>query len=295
MRFFQTAVWVLLCFAALNCFGETKRKSVKAAPAIAQNDSTLAMDIVSFHGESQVLQGYFYKPRGNGPFPAILFIPDIRKSLGETVPPSYFDELAKFWVGNGYILFVPDRREWKAGKDKSTSSDTGAATKTATTSEDRYMEQLRVLHKDVEAATEWLKAQPNVDENRIVLMGTMIGATHVILAADRGLKASAFIPFSPGSVSWNSYPTLQATLRRGIRNAKAPIFLIQTQNDKSLAPSAILGQELSLKGPPNRTMVYPPFGVSNMDARSFAVHGVEIWGEDALLFLKEALGNAIGK
>jgi dienelactone hydrolase len=270
----------LLFFAVLTAFGEEpkKRKS-----HVSQHDSSLPMEVVSFRGASGLLQGYFYKPDGKGSFPAVIFLPEMRKSLAKTGPASQFDELARFWTTKGYVFFIPDHLP------RLTLAEIGSTNDPATTPEERYMDMLQAMHKDVEAATEWCKAQPMVDETRVVMMGSMLGAVQTIYAVERGIKVSALLPFSPAAMSWNSYPILQAAMRRGIRNAKIPIYLIQTQNDMSLAPSFILGKELLNKGGLNRTKVYPPFGTSNNDARNFAVKGSGIWGGDVIAFLKEAL------
>jgi dienelactone hydrolase len=157
--------------------------------------------------------------------------------------------------------------------------------------EDILVQQLLDINKDVVAATEWVKAQPFTDESRVIMMGTMIGASQTILTAEKGLGLKAFIPFSPGTLSWSEHPMLQALLRRGVRSSKVPIFLIQTQNDKSLAPSAILGKELMKKAAPNKAKVFPPFGTSNEEARNFALNGCNIWGPEVLIFLNDIFGQ----
>ncbi len=295
MNVFRPAIWVLVCFGVLmtsGTFGQAKRKSKPLTPS--KTDSRVGMEIVTFGGAADVLPGYLYKPVGKGPFPAVIFLTDFKKPLAQSGPASQFDDLAKFWTSSGYILFIPDHK-FRPVLQKDAAGEENIPSVNA---DELYMQNLYSMHKDVVAATDWLRAQAFTDDSRIVLAGTMLGGTQAIIAAEKGLNVSAIIAFSPGAISWNKYPTLQAALRRGMRNSKVPIYLMQTQNDKSLSPTAILGQELMTKGAPNRTKVFPPFGTSNNDARAFAVQGCAFWGEEAISFLDQVLpllANASGK
>ncbi|MEO5803177.1 MAG: hypothetical protein ABIR24_06580 [Verrucomicrobiota bacterium] len=102
----------------------------------------------------------------------------------------------------------------------------------------------------------------------------------------------AFVPFAPAAMSWSSNPLLRERLLRAVKNAKAPMFLLQAENDYNLGPSELLGGELKRKGKPNRAKIYPAFG-NNDDPHSghggFAVRGSEMWGADMMDFLNEVL------
>ncbi len=269
MQIFRTTVWSFLCLF-LSVVASVGKNSTHSEAA------GFSMETVSFRGANSILHGYLYKPIGKEPFPAVIFYPDARKPLMSTGPSTQFDRLAKFWTDNGFLLFIPDHQP-----RTSISTDDKK--------DDVLVQQIQGIHKDVVAATEWLKAQSFTDDTRVVMMGALFGGTHTIVAAEKGLGLRGFIPFSPATISWSTNAMLQALLRRGVRNSKVPIFLIQTQNDTSLAPSAILGKELKTKGPPNRTKVYPPFGTSNVEARNFASNGCDIWGNDVLAFVREVL------
>jgi carboxymethylenebutenolidase len=284
MKIFRTAVWCFLCTAAFL---------LPAAPKTSgySPDSTFTMETVAFRGVNGILNGYLYKPLGRKePFPVVIFLRDTRKPLLKSGSSTQFDTLAKFWATNGYAVFIPDHQQRNTvGKGGETIDLTVAGAE-----DDFLVQQLQEINKDIVAATEWVKAQAFADDSRVIMMGTMVGASHTIMAAEKGLGVKAFIPFSPGTLSWSGHPMLQAILRRGVRNSKAPIFLIQTQNDKSLAPSAILGKELMSKGAPNKSAlnkakVFPPFGTSNEEARNFALSGCGIWGPDVLAFLNDVI------
>ncbi len=145
---------------------------------------------------------------------------------------------------------------------------------------------------DVVAAVAWLKAQPFVDTNALVMSGISYGGIQTVLASEKDLGVKAFISFSPAAMSWAGNPLLRERLLEAVKNAKAPIFLLQAENDFNLGPSELLGKELKRKGVPNRSKIYPPFGDKNnhMDGHGgFAVRGMDVWKEDVLTFLREVL------
>jgi hypothetical protein len=93
-------------------------------------------------------------------------------------------------------------------------------------------------------------------------------------------------------MSWAGNPLLRERLLQAVKNIKAPMFLLQAENDYNLGPSELLGGELKRKGQPNRTKVYPPFGdkANPKDGHGgFAVRGSDVWGADVLAFLDEVL------
>jgi hypothetical protein len=79
-----------------------------------------------------------------------------------------------------------------------------------------------------------------------------------------------------------------------VKEARAPMFLLQAQNDYNLGPGKVLGAILEQKGKLNRVKIYPAFGdpANPKDGHGgFAVRGSEVWGKDVLGFLEEALGK----
>jgi dipeptidyl aminopeptidase/acylaminoacyl peptidase len=144
-----------------------------------------------------------------------------------------------------------------------------------------------LYHKDVLAAVAWLKDRPFVDRSRIAMSGCSFGGIQTLLATEDGQGIKAFVPFAPAAQSWVN-PLLRERLLRAVQNAKAPIFILQAQNDYNLGPSETLGKVLAKKGKPNRAQVYPPFGKTRQEGHwDFAVKGTEVWAPDVLEFLDE--------
>ena len=100
------------------------------------------------------------------------------------------------------------------------------------------------------------------------------------------LGVAALVPFAPGAMSWELNVPLQGRLIRAVDLAKAPVFMIQAQNDYDLAPSRVLSKEASKKKKDFQSKVYPPFGTSHHDGHwGFCSAATDVWGNDVLAFL----------
>jgi dienelactone hydrolase len=143
-----------------------------------------------------------------------------------------------------------------------------------------------LYNKDVEGAVAWLKEQTWVDAQRIAMTGISFGGIQTLLTAEKGLGIRAFVAFAPAAQSWN--PVLAERLKQGVRQAQAPILIIQAQNDYSVEPCEVLGVELKKKGFPNAAKIYPSFGTSAQDGHwGFGARrdGIAVWAPDVNAFL----------
>jgi len=140
--------------------------------------------------------------------------------------------------------------------------------------------------EDVVAAVNFLKAQAYVDPRRIAISGCSYGGIQTLLAGERDLGVGALIPFAPGAMSWLLNVPLRERLNRAVDNAKAPIFLIQAQNDYSVEPSHALTREAEKKHKDFQSRIYPAFGSKPQDGHwGFCTRGSDVWGSDVLSFL----------
>jgi hypothetical protein len=95
-----------------------------------------------------------------------------------------------------------------------------------------------------------------------------------------------------GAMMWENNSSLGEKLISSVKNAKAPIFLLQAENDFSLRPSEILGPDLMRKSDGSLAKVYPAFGTTHEKGHAgFAVSqaGTEVWGKDVLSFINEVV------
>src|SRR5262249_22106755 len=224
------------------------------------------------------------------PFPAILW------NHGSEKMPGWQPELAAFYNARGFVFFIPHRR----GHGRSAGEYIGDLTQRFALAhpsdrEANWREQVPLLeaaNTDVEAAVTWLKAQPFVDPKQIVMSGVSYGGIETLLSAEKGMGVRAFVPFAPAAMSWANLE-LRRRLLDAVKNAKAPLFLLQAANDYSTGPSEVLGPEIRKRGAPNQAKLYPAFGTTHQQGHgAFGCWniGTRIWGADVMEFLNAAMG-----
>ena len=150
-----------------------------------------------------------------------------------------------------------------------------------------------VYNRDVAAAVAWLKSQPYVDKNRVVMSGVSYGGIQTLVSAENIPGIRGFISFAPAAMSWKMIP-LRERMLIAIHNAKAPIFLIQAANDYSTGPSEVLGPAVRKRGAPNQAKLYPAFGADDDHRKGHAAFstwniGIDIWSPDVMHFVGDVL------
>jgi dienelactone hydrolase len=206
--------------------------------------------------------------------------------------------LAKFWVAHGFVLFAP----WRSGHGSNPGDYIGEGQKAVRnpTSPDGFR-QMVALHErandDVAAAFEWISKQPYVDPKRIVVAGGSFGGIQTLLLAERDarehLGVKCFVAMSPAAISWKN-PNWAGRLTAAIESARAPIFLLQAENDYNLGPSEVLGPRVDAKGSPSRHRVFPPHGdpQDHKQGHGGFFSDASAWGEDVLKYLNDCGENS---
>jgi dienelactone hydrolase/thiol-disulfide isomerase/thioredoxin len=257
---------------------------ISLVPALAEFKK--AAQRIEYPSGHLKLPGLLYKPSGNGPFPAVIWNHGSEKTPGPQV------ELARFYTERGFVFFLPTREghgnapgDYIVDLQKQILAR-GISPKSLT--------EVVALHDRFNAnvvdAVAWLKTQPFVDPDRIVMSGCSFGGIQTMLTAEKGLGIRAFVPFAPAAMSWGMKP-LQERLEKAARNAKSPVFLLQAKNDFNTGPSEVLGPILAKLGPPSGNKLYPPFGKTpERGHASFACWslGTSVWGADVLKFIDAA-------
>lgn len=233
---------------------------------------------VVFPSGGRQLHGFLWKPEGPGPFPAIVW------NHGSERLPGSQPALAKFYTAHAYVFFVPHRR----GQGRSPGEYIQDLVAQAPPSERarRMVELQEAEVEDVIAALTYLRAQSFVDPVRIAVSGCSYGGIQTLLTGERELGIKALIPFAPGAMSWDQNSPLQDRLIRAVDQAKAPVFLLQAENDYNLAPSRVLSKEALKKKKDFQSKVYPAFGSTHQDGHwRFCSTATDVWGSDVLAFL----------
>lgn len=234
-----------------------------------------------------MLHGVMYRPTGKGPFPAILY------NHGSAMDNSAAsDALGPIFASHGWIFFMPHRRgqglSASAGKyirdEISEAGKTGGISAAAAA----MVRLLEADHLDDQmAALDWLRKRDDVKPEQIAVVGNSFGGIETVLGAERGTYCAA-VDLSGGAESWAQAPELQALMTRAVRNARAPIFFVQPQNDFDLSPTRSLSAAAKDAGKPFQAKIYPAFGSSPEEGHSFAYRGASVWAGDVLRFLDDA-------
>lgn len=258
---------------------------VPATPTPAASEQKL-----TFKSGDLSLEGFLYKPAGDGPFPALVW------NHGREAHPdegSEFDSVAAAFVPEGYVVFAPVRRG-QGGSDGESIEDE-VQEERERNGDDAAQELFAKLMAteqldDQLAGLAYLQSQAFVDRERIGVMGCGDGGVQAILgaAANRGYKAAVAI--SPASENWAANLPLQTQLLQAIASINMPVYMMHPSQDVNKDPGRTLAKEFDRLGKINRLKIYSPFGTPEQQTTCFGGPvGVEIWKPEALTFLGQVL------
>jgi carboxymethylenebutenolidase len=245
-----------------------------------------AADDVTFPSGNITLHGVVYRPEGKGPFPAVVYN---HGSAAGMVSKTGFEALGPVFASHGWVFFGPYRRgqglSASAGPyigDQIAAAEKNGGIQAAA---DTMVRLLKTDHlNDQLAALAWLRKQGFVQANRIAVAGTSFGGIEAVLGAERGTYCAA-IDSAGGAQSWVEAPALQLLMTASVRNAHAPVFFFQAENDYDLSPSKVLSAAMKDAGKPYDLKIYPRFGESTQDGHAFGYFGSAVWADDVFRFL----------
>jgi dienelactone hydrolase len=254
-------------------------------PASSFAQSTVAPIEVTFPSGNLILNGFLYKPQGNGPFPAVLW------NHGSERRPGWLPDLAPFFLANGYILFIPHRRgQGRSPGDYVMDVLERANQSGGSQARNKKLVELMELHlQDQIAALEYLKSVPEVDPQRIVVAGCSFGGIQTVLMAEKGLGLRAAVDFAGAAQNWQHSSDLRVRMTSAVQHAQMPIFFIQAKNDYDLAPSRDLAAVMEKSSRPHTLQIFPSFGKTAQEAHEFCIHGSGIWGPQVLQFFSQSM------
>lgn len=244
-------------------------------------------DTVTFASGGLTLHGLLWKPKGPGPFPAIMY------SHGSGSDYSAESRaLGAFYRRNGFVFFLPYRRGSGLSSDvapyildvlDSVGRASGPEARSA-----RMAGYLTGPHlDDAMAGVAYLKTLPFVDHQRIVASGNSFGGIVSQLLASRDLGLRAVINSAGAAQTWTESSHLREALLAAAAHARVPVLLMQAANDYDLTPSRVLGEAMTAAGHANTVRFFPPFGTTTAEGHSFGYFGSLIWGDTVLAFLRQ--------
>ena len=247
--------------------------------------------IETFHNDGNKLVGYLYKPKGDGPFPAVVWNHGSEKdaNLSQTGP---WQRLADVFVPAGYVLFGPQRRG-QGGSEGQYIEDVKDKEKKLRGKEAAQRLWVRLMGsqqlEDQLAGLEHLKKLSYINRHRIAVGGCSYGGIETMLAAERGAGYKAAIPVSPAAETWEGDQFIRRRLLKAAKNAKIPVLLIHPHKDVSLNPGYRLGEEFEKHHKPYGLFIFPPYGKDKEQHHCFGglQGGPDIWGPSMLRFLQE--------
>ena len=229
-----------------------------------------------FLSDGNVLHGYFYKPEGDGPFPAVVFHERDESFVSEAGRINPLPRLGELFTSAKYVLCVPIEPAMNEA-----SSDNGE-------NDQALLAKYEGAARSATAALAWLRTQSFVDPERIVLAGDGLGANAALIVASKEKDIRGALLFSPDAASWSAHPALQERCIQALNTTKAPVLLLQPANLDTIDGFFALRSVIESKGEPNDSRLCQPFGQGAM-AIKFATDGVELWKKDVMLFLAGAV------
>lgn len=261
-------------------------------PAVVQQPSTQGGDCiteqVTFANGLLRLRGTVMRPRGEGRFPVVIYNHGSRiRFEGHSVVSFEASPIVPtgtpcpgFVADKRWVFFVPSRRGY-GGSEGDRYSDIWVRF-SASEVADAAVRRLRgVEADDVNAAYEFIKAQPYADGAKVAVTGASLGGIVSMFAAGRNPVAYRAVVNQAGA--WSSgYEPLVAELIRTGQSIQAPILLQHGTQDQvaPLVASRQVADELNRLG---KKIVLRTYSIGH----SFNVFASgEVWLPDFVAFLE---------
>src|SRR5437016_1677694 len=255
--------------------------AVALAQTVSPSAPPAAPQIADVRSGELHLKGYFWKPVGPGPFPAILFnhgsgADDPQHTAGRTMAEAASD-LAPVFLKHGYAFFYLCRR------GQGLSADQGPYTQgLMKQAEAKGADARKQLHyqlitgsqlDDALAGLAFLKTAPGVDPKRIAIVGHSFGGMLTLLSGDHDGTIRAEVAFAAGANSWHASQELRDRTLATVGKTAAPIMLVYAANDFDTTPGKDISAELDRLHKSHLLKIYPPIGKTPNDGHSLLYLG----------------------
>jgi dienelactone hydrolase len=267
-----------------------------AASAHSQISVDAAYTEIFYPSGSLRIHAFLYKPKGDGPFPVVIYNHGARSGRPRRPEPNEY--IGSLLTRVGYVVLIPERRGY-GGSDGPTlaeaiGSDLGR----------RFVTRVEAETDDVFAAVDYLRTLPFTDTKRIGIMGYSLGGIVTMFAIRRSTAFAVAINQAGAAGVWNISAEMRSALIAAAEKATTPALLHVAENDRTTDSITTLGEIFKKRGMPHRVIVYEPFTPQRADGavavgfntapghEVFRAQGVHVWEKDVLGFLARYLGPA---
>lgn len=245
MKFFTiiaVALFVWACDPAASNESpkNTANSNVASSPTPVAGQKASSETVTIETPDGVKLIGTFYKAK-EASSPAVLLLHQW------TANRHTYDEFAERLNQNGYGVLSIDGRGFGESVKKADGS-------TVKVDLNKGLDPKAIVG-DARSAVEFLSKQPNVDANKIGIVGASYGSSVAMIYGAEDPKIAAVVLLSPGINYFNNLPTLPAIKKYG----KRPILLVAAEDDKDSAAAVRELKEASAN-PNAQVMVYSDGG-----------------------------------
>ena len=267
--------------------------SAVAAQSLPSSQQTPAPQIVEVPSSALRLKGYFWKPAGPGPFPAVLFnhgsgAEDAQHTAAQTMAESAA-VLAPVFLRHGYAFLYLCRRGQGLSADQAPFPQD-----LLKQAETKGPEARKKLHYELITGTQlddalagltFIKTAAGVDPKRIAIIGHSFGGMLTLLSGEHDSTIRAEVAFAAGANSWRRSEQLRQRILSSINKTSAPIMLIHAANDYDTTPGREIAAELERLHKPHVLKIYPAVGKTSDDGHNFLYVALPEWEPDVFQFL----------
>ena len=171
---------------------------VPAGVRVPADDPAIEAGMVSFPGDGLTLVGYQAKPKGNGPFPAIIVAHENR---GLT---DYIKDVTRRLAKAGYVALAVDQLSKQGGTDKVTDPAQIPAALSAASPDELAGYYL--------SGIKYLQGLPIVNRNQLGMVGFCFGGGMTWLTATKSPDLKAVVPYYGPNPPLETVPNIKAAV-----------------------------------------------------------------------------------
>ena len=267
---------------------------INAVAVCAEGHTVTGPETVVVRSGSLQLRALLWRPKGKGPFPAVLF------NHGRGLTPKTegrltgIAELGRIFVSHGYLFIALFRRGEDLSADQGVFiGDQLERERAAKGDEAAKKLQVRLLEtehlEDALAGLAFLRTLIEVDRQRVAVIGHSFGGSLALLVAERDQTLRAAVNFAGAAGSWDDSPDLRRRLIAAVSRLTVPVLFVYAANDFSVAPGKVLDAEMTRRSKIHRLKLFPSFGKTPEEGHGFVYLAIASWQHDVFAFLDECL------